>query len=83
MTYIEKLAFQFLMQETLSWKFEDKESYKWCLEFRAALSGVKALLGSNIIAWRSARLEGAIGKRLGVKQTRTTKITNRTHKRHS
>ena len=32
------------MQETLSWKFEDKESYKWCLEFRAALSGVKALL---------------------------------------
>ena len=55
MTYIEKLAFQFLMQETLSWKFEDKESYKWCLEFRAALSGVKALLGSNIIAGRSAR----------------------------
>ena len=43
------------MQETLSWKFEDEKSYKWCLEFRAALSGVKALLGSNIIAWRSAR----------------------------
>ena len=52
----ENLLFSFfLIQETLSWKFEDVESYKWCLEFRAALSGVKALLGSNIIAWKSAR----------------------------